>query len=133
MLRVGWQRMQTLPQVWCISNALGEVGGCTVSQAQELSEKEAAARLANVRRNQEQVVPVMFFGTLEVAWMAKKDVVSWSEGIAANLHCKGKQRKIFIAAVEEVGSGPTFLGKVGGLLTAFFEACLLHGGWIRWW
>ena len=38
-------------------------------QAQVLSQKEAAKRLANARHSREATLPVMFFGTLEIGWL----------------------------------------------------------------
>jgi hypothetical protein len=38
-------------------------------QAQVLSQKEAAKRLANARHSRDATLPVMFFGTLEIGWL----------------------------------------------------------------
>jgi hypothetical protein len=40
-----------------------------VVQAQILSQKEAAKRLAHARHSREATLPVMFFGTLEIGWL----------------------------------------------------------------
>jgi hypothetical protein len=42
---------------------------CPIMQAQVLSQKEAAKRLANARHSRDATLPVMFFGTLEIGWL----------------------------------------------------------------
>ena len=44
----------------------------------------------------------MFFGTLEVAWLAEKDLCSWSQGLSNKLWNKGKKREAFVLAVQQV-------------------------------
>ena len=69
-------------------------------QAQIMSEKEALARLAGVKRAKASL-PVMFFGTLEIAWIAPPDTASWGEGVAAKFFRKAKARKPFVHAVQQ--------------------------------
>lgn len=67
-----------------------------------MANDEASRRLEGVRHGREQSTAVMFFGTLEVAWLAARDVVDWPSGLAQGLHTKGRQRKHFAVALEEV-------------------------------
>lgn len=71
-------------------------------QAQVLTEKEAAVRLEHVFRPSPLSVPVMFFGTLEIAWMAPSEVVTWAEGVEAKYLKKNKTRRKFLISVEQV-------------------------------
>ena len=64
------------------------------SQAQVMSEKEALARQA--------ALPVMFFGTLEIAWVAPGDTASWGDGCRAKFFRKAKSRRQFVTSVQEV-------------------------------
>ncbi|BDA47993.1 probable histone-lysine N-methyltransferase, H3 lysine-36 and H4 lysine-20 specific isoform at N-terminal half [Coccomyxa sp. Obi] len=69
--------------------------------AQILTEKEAAVRLENVFRPSPSSVPVMFFGTMEIAWMAPAEVVPWTDGVKANYLKKNKNRRHFLKSVEQ--------------------------------
>ncbi|KAK9907625.1 hypothetical protein WJX75_007200 [Coccomyxa subellipsoidea] len=70
--------------------------------AQVLTEKEAAVRMEHVFRPSPLSVPVMFFGTLEIAWIAPVEVVSWADGVKAKYLKKNKTRRKFLKSVEEV-------------------------------
>lgn len=72
------------------------------TQAQVLPEKEVENRLGAIRKGKENHLPVMFFGTLEVAWVARADTCPWSEGVEKNLYSKGHGRRSFQIAVEQV-------------------------------
>lgn len=67
-------------------------------QAQILSDAVAAKKLGKKRRDND--VPVMFFGTNEIALIGKDDCFSWSDGVQKGLLSKGKQ-KGFIKAIEQ--------------------------------
>lgn len=71
-------------------------------QAQVMSEEETAVRLGGVRRAKEQTLGVMFFGTLEIAWMAPGETLAWGEGLRRRLFHKAKTRRAFVAAVQMV-------------------------------
>ena len=49
-------------------------------------------------------LPIMFFGTVEVAWSSSKDVISWGQGIKDNLWSKNKHknRQLFDLGFEQV-------------------------------
>ena len=49
-------------------------------------------------------LPIMFFGTIEVAWASSKDIVSWGQGIKDNLWSKNKHknRQVFDLGFEQV-------------------------------
>ncbi|CAL8463009.1 g2543 [Coccomyxa elongata] len=69
--------------------------------AQILTEREAAIRLENVFRPSPLSVPVMFFGTMEIAWMAPAEIASWTDGVKANYLKKNKNRRHFLKSVEQ--------------------------------
>ena len=69
-----------------------------------MSDKAAQPRLGHVRKASSKARPVVFFGTLEVAWLAQKDVSSWSQGLKSKLWEKGKRRDAFVLGVQQVGS-----------------------------
>lgn len=79
-----------------------KTNGAFVMQAQVLTEKEAAVRMEHVFRPSPLSVPVMFFGTLEIAWIAPVEVVSWADGVKAKYLKKNKTRRKFLKSVEEV-------------------------------
>jgi hypothetical protein len=76
-------------------------------QAQVLPDKEAEKRLLGARVPKDQALPVMFFGTLEVAWVAVLETCSWREGTEKGYYQKGQGRKHFQVSVQQV-SGPWF-------------------------
>ena len=80
-----------------------------------MTEKEAAVRMEHVFRPSPLSLPVMFFGTLEIAWMAPAEVVSWAEGVEANFLKKNKARRKFLKSVEEVCSVLNTSSPVGPL------------------
>ena len=67
-----------------------------------MSEEETAVRLGGVRRSKEQTLGVMFFGTLEISWMAPGETLAWGEGLRRQLYHKAKTRRAFVAAVQMV-------------------------------
>lgn len=70
-------------------------------QAQVLSDAEADARMGGISHSSDSI-PVMFFGTLEIAWMKKGDICPWGKGMADMLYERGRTRKSFLQAGEEV-------------------------------
>jgi hypothetical protein len=72
------------------------------SQAQVLSKQAAKQHLGNVTHKSKSDVPVIFFGTSEIAWVGAKDVASWEEGMRNSYHNKGRKNKKFIVALEQV-------------------------------
>lgn len=77
------------------------------AQAQVMSEAAAAQRLKAVLRRGATAMPVMFFGTLEVAWVSGRDTVAWAEGVNRGLlnKCAMRYRRAFDAGVEQVCGG----------------------------
>lgn len=75
---------------------------CRGSQAQVLSEAAARKKLGKVPHRRDMDVPVMFFGTLEIAWIGKADIVPFADGIKKGFLGKGKQKN-FQKALEQVG------------------------------
>ena len=73
-------------------------------QAQVMKGKPADARMEGVHRPSPSSIPVMFFGTLEIAWVSPSDLTGWREGIQAKLHTKPKGRKAFESSLQEVGT-----------------------------
>ncbi|KAJ9527214.1 hypothetical protein QJQ45_025473 [Haematococcus lacustris] len=69
--------------------------------AQVLSDSAAQRKLGKVSHKKNADVPVMFFGTLEIAWIGQLDVVAFGEGITAGYLAKGKQ-KTFLKACAQV-------------------------------
>jgi hypothetical protein len=67
-----------------------------------MSEKVAAERLERVRRPSPASLPVMFFGTLEIAWMSPAETMSWGDGVKAKLESKNKSRRHFTNSVQQV-------------------------------
>lgn len=74
------------------------------AQAQVMTEKEADLRLEGVHRPSPLSVPVMFFGTLEIAWIAPNEIVSWADGVKAQYLKKNKNRRKFSISVQQVRS-----------------------------
>ena len=71
-----------------------------------MSAKAAQPRLGHVRKPSSKARPVAFFGTLEVAWLAQKDLSTWSQGLTNKLWDKGKRRDAFVVGVQQVSSLP---------------------------
>ncbi len=74
-------------------------------QAQVFDKDAARTFLGNVPHRCSTDVPVIFFGTSEIAWMAERDVASWEAGIGQNFHSKGRKNKKFMLAIEQVRAG----------------------------
>ena len=72
-----------------------------------MSKAAAAQRLKDVLRRGTHSMPVMFFGTLEVAWVSGRDTVPWAEGVHRGLltKCAMRYRRAFNAGVQQVGAG----------------------------
>lgn len=66
-----------------------------------LSEAAAHKKLGKVSHKRDIDVPVMFFGTLEIAWINKNDVLPFAEGVQKGMLSKGKQKN-FQKAIEQV-------------------------------
>jgi hypothetical protein len=77
-------------------------GAGRAAQAQVMSEAETAVRLGGVRRSREQTLGVMFFSTLEIAWMAPGETVAWGDGLRRGLYARAKGRRAFVAAAQMV-------------------------------
>lgn len=71
------------------------------AKAQVLNEGAAQKKLGKVNHRKNLDVPVMFFGTLEIAWIGKADIVRFREGVQQGYHVKGKH-KSFVKAVGQV-------------------------------
>ena len=72
-------------------------------QGQVLSKATARQVLANVPHKQKTDMPIIFFGTSEIAWIGQKDVCTLEEGMQQQLHIKGKKNKKFVVAMDQVG------------------------------
>eukprot|EP00878_Enallax_costatus_P012229 GHUV01012772.1.p1 GENE.GHUV01012772.1~~GHUV01012772.1.p1 ORF type:complete len:999 (+),score=387.95 GHUV01012772.1:221-3217(+) len=70
--------------------------------AQALSKAAAKQHLGNVTHKSRSDVPVIFFGTSEIAWIGCKDVSNWEEGMRQSFHNKGRKNKKFVVALEQV-------------------------------
>jgi hypothetical protein len=84
-------------------------GPCPPPQAQILTKDFARAHLGGVAHKSRSDVPVIFFGTSEIAWVGVRDVVRWADGMQQQLHHKGKKNKKFVVALEQV-RGPAAAG-----------------------
>ena len=71
-----------------------------------MSKAAAAQHLKDVLRRGTHSLPVMFFGTLEVAWVSGRDTIAWGEGINRGLltQCATRYRRAFNAGVQQVGA-----------------------------
>lgn len=67
-----------------------------------LSNAAAKQLLAGVQHKCRDDAPVIFFGTSEIAWMARKDVMEWQLGMQQSFHLKGRKNKKFVLAMEQV-------------------------------
>ena len=77
-----------------------------------MSKAAAAQHLKDALRRGTHSMPVMFFGTLEVAWVSERDTVAWAEGVHMGLltRCAMRYRRAFNAGVQQVDTGhPMFL------------------------
>ena len=72
-----------------------------------------------VHRPSPTSLPVMFFGTLEIAWISPTETCKWQDGIKAKMHTKPKGRKAFDIALQQV-----FLASHTMLWRLFSEICL---------
>ncbi len=73
-------------------------------QAQVLSKAAAKAHLSGVPHKARTDVPVIFFGTNEIAWLGAKDVFGWEAGMRAGFQVKGRKNKKFVVALEQARS-----------------------------
>lgn len=78
-----------------------------------MSERAAVDRLDGVRRPSPLSLPVMFFGTLEIAWMPQAEIMSWGDGVKAKLDQKAKSRRHFTKSVQQVGTVPANISITG--------------------
>lgn len=62
----------------------------------------AAAKVRLPPNNKPAHEPVIFFGTIEVAWIAIRDAISWRDGWASGLQKKAKANKRLALAVQQV-------------------------------
>lgn len=67
-----------------------------------LTKEFAQAHLGNVAHKSRSDIPVIFFGTSEIAWIGVRDVIQWGDGMQQQLHHKGKKNKKFVIALEQV-------------------------------
>ncbi len=73
-----------------------------ILQAQVMKGKPAEIRMDGVHRPSLTSLPVMFFGTLEIAWISPTETSKWQDGIKAKFHTKPKGRKTFDNALQQV-------------------------------
>ena len=73
------------------------------TQAQVLPPREADKRLGATRHSRDATLPLMFFGTLEIAWLQPRDTLQWSSGCAKGHHRRLKPASL-VAAVEQARS-----------------------------
>lgn len=72
------------------------------AQAQVLSEAAASKKLGKAQQRRKALgVPVMFFGTLEIAMISSHDIVSFQDGVLKGFLSKGKH-KSFLKACSQV-------------------------------
>lgn len=71
--------------------------------AQVLNEAAAQKKLGKVAHKKSFDVPVMFFGTLEIAWIGQSDILTFREGVQQGYLIKGKHKN-FIKACTQVGA-----------------------------
>ena len=98
-------QQHSVPHIDCKNSAVHTT--LHAAQAQVMSEAAAAQRLKAVLRRGATALPVMFFGTLEVAWVSGRDTVAWAEGVNRGLlnKCAMRYRRAFDAGVEQVCGG----------------------------
>ncbi|GBF90197.1 histone H3 Lys 36 methyltransferase [Raphidocelis subcapitata] len=77
------------------------VRGFPAWPAQVLSAEAAETHLGAVPHKNADT-PVVFFGTSEIAWVGARDAVPWGDGMAAQLHAKGRKIKRFVDALNQV-------------------------------
>ena len=95
-----------------------EAHGTGMLQAQVMKGRPADARMEGVHRPSPSSIPVMFFGTLEIAWVSPGDLTAWREGIQAKLHTKPKGRKAFESSLREVGTAePSHFSRISSVQT----------------
>lgn len=71
-------------------------------QAQVLSAKEAEKRLGGTKHSKDASMPLMFFGTLEIAWLQPRDTLPWAAGCSKGHHRRQKPAAL-VSAVDQVG------------------------------
>ena len=71
-------------------------------QAQVMKGKAAEIRMDGVHRPSPTSLPVMFYGTLEIAWISPSEISNWQDGVKAKFHTKPKGRKAFDNAMQQV-------------------------------
>ena len=59
-------------------------------------------RLETVRPGKGQTLPVMFFGTFEVAWLAQSAVESWKAGVSRGYLSRAKRDRRLPSSIEQV-------------------------------
>ena len=59
-------------------------------------------RLENVRPGKGQTLPVMFFGTFEIAWLAPSAVESWKAGVSKGYLSKTRKDRRLPSSIEQV-------------------------------
>lgn len=70
--------------------------------AQILTESAAKKKLAKVVQRRDHTVPVVFFGTSEIAWVMKNDVNEWGDGLKKGHHTKNQNNGKFKLALMQV-------------------------------
>ncbi len=66
-----------------------------------LNDGAAQKKLGKIKHTAD-AVPVMFFGTLEIAWIGQSDIVCFKDGVLQGFLVKGKH-KSFLKACCQVG------------------------------
>ena len=92
----------------------------TGPQAQILSDSTAQKKLGKVGHKKGDV-PVMFFGTLEIAWIGPPEVQPFKQGIQQGMHERGKL-KTFLKALTQVAT-PTSPSPFSPTWTDLLLAC----------
>ena len=82
---------------------MGVSASCN-TQAQVLDQVAAQRKLGKVGHKKNFDVPVMFFGTLEIAWIGQGDIVRFRDGVHQGFLVKGKH-KSFLRACSQVRVG----------------------------
>lgn len=77
-----------------------------IFQAQIMSNKAADEMMKGLTHSKEHIAPVQFFGTLEIAWMRDCDTVTWEKGMGSGYYQKGKSKRHFVTALEQVHPCP---------------------------
>ena len=74
-------------------------------QAQVLPDAAASKRKDLIQeRHSKGMVPVMFFGTIEVAWVKSTELVPFKDGLDQGLHARNKTKPFLLALTQVLGA-----------------------------